>query len=131
MIYQLVLFKFWPQPVTGIFERNQTQKPKSSEQNTTMETKQNEKWSNNLRYTYHVPTSTSPVKRLWNSSSRSASRAMFASKGSSELQAALNTKLASLSPKITLLLSEFDSEPSSDEKDEELEEHSISFHSIY
>ena len=48
-----------------------------------------------------------------------------------ELQAALNTRLASLSPKITLLLSEFDSEPSSDEKDEELEEHSISYHSLY
>lgn len=28
---------------------------------------------------HHVPTSTLPVKHLWNSSSRSASRAMFAS----------------------------------------------------
>ena len=66
--------------VTGIWcERNQTQKPRSSEQNTTMETKRNEKWSNKLRSTYHVLTSTLPVKRLWNSSSRSASRAMFAS----------------------------------------------------
>ena len=48
-----------------------------------------------------------------------------------ELQAALNAKLAVLSPKITLPLSEFDSEPSSDEKGEELEEHSISYHSNY
>ena len=48
-----------------------------------------------------------------------------------QLQAALNTNLALMSPKIKLLLSQFESEPSSDEEDEELKEHCISYHSLY